>query len=178
MTDHVCALVGRFAGEVASIELGEGGVDVVEVEQRRAATIRSSASISTMPSISVPNMPRTLVAADGTARLRTRRSPRVAMTLDVMVSTPTSATARDVRDAPHRGHCRNPAPTTRRRSSVKMSSASSLRYCGPVPGREAREVSLVDRLAAFSSRRDRWAAVPRIARARRRGPPRRTSRSG
>ena len=37
MSDHVCAVVGRFAGEVAGIELRDGGVDVFEVEhdQRR-----------------------------------------------------------------------------------------------------------------------------------------------
>ena len=45
---------GRFAGEVAGIELGDGGVDVVEVETTIAA-IRSSASISTTASISTRN---------------------------------------------------------------------------------------------------------------------------
>ncbi len=37
----------RFTGEVTGIELFEGGVDVVEVEQG-AATTRLSASISTI----------------------------------------------------------------------------------------------------------------------------------
>ena len=37
---------GRFAGEVPSIEFGEGGVDVIKVEHDDAPTIRLSASIS------------------------------------------------------------------------------------------------------------------------------------
>ena len=50
MTDHVSRVGGRFAGEVPGVEFLEGGVDVVEVERDDRATIRSSASISTMPS--------------------------------------------------------------------------------------------------------------------------------
>ncbi len=37
---------GRFASEIAGVELFEGGVDVVGVERRRRPTSRSSASIS------------------------------------------------------------------------------------------------------------------------------------
>ena len=33
MTDQVCACGSRFAGEVPGIELREGGVDVVGIEQ-------------------------------------------------------------------------------------------------------------------------------------------------
>ena len=43
---------GRFAGEIAGVELLEGGVDVVESNQTRAE-IRFSASISIKPSTSV-----------------------------------------------------------------------------------------------------------------------------
>ena len=32
MTDHVRAWARRFAGEVPRVELGDGGVEVVEVE--------------------------------------------------------------------------------------------------------------------------------------------------
>ena len=37
---------GRFAGEVPSLEFGEGGVDVVGVEYTASRTIWSSASTS------------------------------------------------------------------------------------------------------------------------------------
>ena len=33
MTDHVCAYGCRFAGEVARVELREGGIEVVGVER-------------------------------------------------------------------------------------------------------------------------------------------------
>ena len=48
MTDHV-RMGGGLAGEVARVEFGEGGVDIVEVEPD-TSTIRSSASISRTPS--------------------------------------------------------------------------------------------------------------------------------
>ena len=39
--DRPCARVGgRFAGEVAGVELGDGGVEIVEVEHDRAAICR------------------------------------------------------------------------------------------------------------------------------------------
>ena len=85
---------GRFAGEVAGIELLEGGVDVVEVERdarrdpvrrRRSRRCRASRRRTRSGRWSRPEM-RT--------RLRARRSPRVAMTVDVMFAAPTSATAR------------------------------------------------------------------------------------
>ncbi len=59
-----------------------------------SATIRSSASISTMLSISVWNASGRWSRPEKRARVRTRRSPRVAMTVDVMFVTPMSAIAR------------------------------------------------------------------------------------
>ena len=57
---HACVR-GGFAGEVSSIELFERGVDVFGSNATRA-TIRSSASISTMLSNSMRNASDDLVA--------------------------------------------------------------------------------------------------------------------
>ena len=86
-------------------------------------------------------------------RLRTRRSPRVAMTVDVTLAIPRSAMACISAITASRPG-RIPAFTTRRRSSGEMSSASSLRHRVPVAGREARPEA-VGRSACgvFQSRR-------------------------
>ena len=116
---------GRFAGEVAGVEFLEGGVDVVEVERddvprsarRRRSRRRRAPRRRTRRAERRGSKART--------RARARRSPRVAMTVDVMVS---DADARRWLACPRCAAsrpCRTPAFTTRRRSSWTMSSASS-----------------------------------------------------
>ena len=168
---------GRFAGEVAGVELGEGGVDVVEVEQRRAPTIRSSASISTTSSTSVWNASGRVAIREVGHELRTRRSPRVAMTVDVTVVIPISAIARTFAISASRP-CRTPAFTTRRRSSMRKVVGQHLRHARPSRGpRSTSKSARTTWLAAFSSR-GAGRLSSRTSRARRRGLPRRIFRSG
>ena len=84
---------GRFAGEVSGVEFGDGGVEVLEVEHVTAA-IRSSRSVSTRPSTSATN-PWLAGRSAMRVRVRTRRSPRVAMTSTVNVRRP------EICDHPH-----------------------------------------------------------------------------
>ena len=87
-------ICGRFAGKVARVELGDGGLEVVGVERdarprsgrRRRSRLRHKSSTW--------NDSGSSSRRDNRERIRTRRSPRVAMTSDVAFVTPRSAAAR------------------------------------------------------------------------------------
>ncbi len=112
---------GRFAGEVAGVELREGGVEVVEVEHDARHDPSVGVDLDDAEQLGVET-PR---AAGRTSSTDTRasRSPRVAMASDVRLATPTSAVACMLAISASRP-CRIPAFTTRRRSSPQWSSAS------------------------------------------------------
>ncbi len=126
---------GGFAGEVAGVEFFEGGVDVVEVEQRRVprSARRRRSRRCRGHRRGTPRVARSLPES-GT--MRTRRSPRVAMTVDVDVLDP------DVGDRPQRRRSRRP---DRVGSGVHHASTivavmvvgQHLRHRVPVAGREA-----------------------------------------
>ena len=105
-----------------------------------------------MPSISVWNASGRWSRPEKRTRLRARRSPRVAMTSDVTVVTPTSATARMFAISAVRP-CRIPAFTTRRRSSAQHVVGQSSRAMAS-QSRAAKYAwkRSSTRLAAFSSR--------------------------
>ncbi len=84
--------------------------------------------------------------------MRARRSPRVAMTVDVMFATPTSATRSHVRDLAHRdraGFPRPPHDDDRRWKCRRPASPPSRPSRGP---RSALRSARTAWLAAFSSR--------------------------
>ena len=91
---------------------------------RRVPRSGCSASISTTLSTSALNSSVPIARSDPQIRVRARRAPRVAMTVTAMFAVPISATARIFAMWASRP-CRTPEFTTRRRSSVEMSSASS-----------------------------------------------------
>ena len=141
---------GRFAGEVAGIELRDGGVEVVEVEHddRRDP---SSALISTTPSTSTWNASGSWSSPEKRARREDEALAAGRDDVDVTFVTPRSAAARRFAISASRP-CRTPAFTTRRRSSLIMSSASISVDRVPVAGREVRQKRSSTWLAAFSSR--------------------------
>ena len=142
---------GRFAGEVSGVELLEGGVDVVEVER--------DARHDPLVGVDLDDAEH---LACGTPRAH-GRGPRSGYDEDEAFSagrndgrryglvTPTSAIARMFAISASRP-CRIPAFTTRRRSSLHMSSASISAIAVPVAGREVRQKRSHTWLAAFSSR--------------------------
>ena len=127
---------------------------------RRAPTIRSSALISTRPNTSVRNAsgPRSWSEKRMRARRRTRRSPRVAMTVDVMFVSPRSAIARMSAIWASRP-CRTPAPTTRRRIVTGKVVGQDLRHGGPVAGREVRQEALGHSACSVFQSRSRLAQL-------------------
>ena len=117
ITDHVCAWAAASPARYRASNSAKAASRSSESNTTRA-TIWFSASISETHSTLDPDR-------------RQRRSknrgrgarPRVAMTVDVKCATPTSATARWLAISASRP-CLTPAFTTRRRSSMEMSSAS------------------------------------------------------
>ena len=163
---------GRFAGEVAGIELREGGAESSGSNTTLAATGRRRRSRA-MRSTSVMNA-SAAVSAHEADTSEDRRSPRVATTADEYVD-PRSARARMLR-------YRHPDHAGSRRS--QPAGDRLLRYrrpilChrGPVPGREVlrsgRSLGSPHFPVAAPA-----AVAPRTARARRRGLPRRIARTG
>ena len=114
---------GRFAGEVSRVEFRDGGVEVVGVEHDERRDPLVGVDLDDAEHI-VRNASGRSSPRENRARLRTRRSPRVAMTSDV------AFVIAELGDRPQSlaisasRPCRMPAFTTRRRSSVEMSSAS------------------------------------------------------
>ena len=108
---------GRFAGEVAGIELLEGGVDVVGVELETGHR--------PVVGVDLDDAERLGVEGPGFEErdaARARRSPRVAMTVDVMsVANSVGCMFAICTSRPRQ----TPAFTTRRRSSVQRSSANN-----------------------------------------------------
>ena len=117
---------GRFAGEIAGIELGDGGRRSRRRQYEITATIRSSALIPAMVSISVRNASGPSSRPEKPRRARARRLPRVAMGVDVTFVVHSSANARSFAFSASRP-TKTPEPTIRRRSSLKKLSA---RTCG------------------------------------------------
>ena len=151
MTDHVCAWAAASPARYRASSSSKAASMSSRSNATRAA-IRSSASISTMPSTSVWNASGRWSPPEKRTRLRARRSPRVAMTVDVMSVTPRSAIARMFAISASRP-CRTPAFTHRdgdRRWKCRRPVSPPWRPSrGPrsTPG-SARPT----RLAAFSSR--------------------------
>ncbi len=107
---------GRFAGEVSGVEFGKGGVDVVGVEHDGADDPLLGVDLDDVEHLGVEDSPcsgrRTRADTN-----ETRRSPRVAMTADVMFIEPDVADHSHVSRSAASRPCRTPAFTTRRRSS-------------------------------------------------------------
>ncbi len=138
-----------------------------------AAASRPLWSISTMPTTSALTSPGVEPRTEERMRMSARRCPRVAMTVDVRRSNPTSATARMFVRWSARPR-KTPALTTRRRSAVQCPRPMS-RPSPPSRGprsspKNARPLGLPRFPIAVPA-----AAVPQIGRARRPGRPRRTA---
>ena len=142
MTDHVCAWAAaspaRYrassSSKAASMSSSVEHDDAPRSGRRRRSRRRRAPRCGTPRAAGRRPEKRT--------RLRTRRSPRVAMTVDVMFVTPTSAIARMFAISASRP-CRTPAFTTRRRSSCEHVVGQHLGHGVPVAGREARLEALV-----------------------------------
>ncbi len=76
---------GRFAGEVSGVELLEGGVDVVEVEHDARDDPLVGVDLDDAEHLGVERL-GPWSRPEKRIRLRARRSPRVAMTVDVQCS--------------------------------------------------------------------------------------------
>ena len=149
--DRPCVRVGgRFAGEVPGVEFFEGGVDVVEVERDARRDPLVGVDLDDAEHLGVERL-GSWSRSEKRIRQRARRSPRVAMTVDVMFVTPRSAMARMFAISASRP-CRMPAFTTRRRSSVQMSSASISAMASQSRAAKYARKRSNTRLAAFSSR--------------------------
>ena len=131
------------------------------------ATIRSSVSISTRPNTSVRNAPGPWSLREKWVRMRTRRSPRVAMMVDETFVIQRSTIVRMSAICASRP-CWIPAPTTPRRSSLQKSSASSSAMASQSCALKHRKVVLslglprspaVYRSAEFVEPRDRGVEV-------------------
>ncbi len=142
---------GRFAGEVPGVELGEGGVEVVEVEHDARRDPIVGVDLDEAEHLGV-ELPRVRIAARERDTNEARRSPRVAMTVDVMFVTPT----------PRRSHVRDLGISTVSDSGVHHPTAIvGGKVVGQylVPWRPSRGPRRCARkrssawLAAFSSRR-------------------------
>ncbi len=83
---------GRFAGEVPGVEFLEGGVDVVGVECDAGHDSFVGVDLDDVEQLVIERVGRWSSPTDRT-RLRARRSPRVAMAVDVIFVAPTSAVA-------------------------------------------------------------------------------------
>ena len=84
---------GRLAREVARVELLEGGFEVVDIEQDVGRDLIVGVDLDDVET-SLSNGSGA-VAEDKYSWMRTKRSPRVAMTVDVMFS------AAELGDGPH-----------------------------------------------------------------------------
>ena len=132
---------GRFAGEVPGVELGDGGVEVVEVEHDDRHDPLVGVDLDDVEDLGVERL-GPLVALEYRARLRTRCSPRVAMTVDVTSVTPRSAIAAHL--------CDHGIPTV---SDARVYHSTAIvagnvvgQHLGhrvPVAGREVRPDALV-----------------------------------
>ena len=167
---------GCLAGEVSSVEFGEGGVDVVDVELRRAPTTRLSASISTTVSTSSWNA-STAGSRSRNAMRRGRGAPRGSQPRSTSTGLPDLGDRSHVRD--HR-HLDRVGPRRSRRDDDRLMKRR--RRVVP-PWRPSRGPRSTPGIAQPSGLPRSPAAAPavavrRSARARRRGLPRRTSRSG
>ena len=147
----MCAIRRRLTGEVAGVELGEGGVDVVEVEQNARRESVVGVDFDDGQQLDAERL-GTLFAARSVVRVRARRSPRVAMTNDSVFSTPTSTTARKFAIWASRPRWMPPL-TTRRRSSLQLSSATISAIASQSRAAKYALKRTYIRLAAFSSRR-------------------------
>ena len=167
---------GSFAGEVSGVELFEGSVDVVRVEHDACRDPVVGVDLEDAERLDVERIGPLVSAREARTRVRARRSPRVAMTVDAICATPRSARARMVATSTSRP-CWIPAFTTRRRSSVEVSSANS-----SVIAAQSRWAKCASCRSPIGS--PRFPAVApavaarRTSRGRRRGPPRRRFRSG
>ena len=85
ITDQVCAHRRRFAGEVSGVEFLEGGIDVVEVEHDTRHDPLVGVDLDDAEGI---DDERLGVTARKRTRMRARRSPRVAMTVDASYREP------------------------------------------------------------------------------------------
>ena len=81
---------GRFVGEIARVEFREGGVDVIESEPDDGHDPTVGTDLDDVDHFRLERR--------GADPLRTRRSPRVAIAVDVTVVTPSSARISLVRD--------------------------------------------------------------------------------
>ena len=116
---------GRFAGEVSGVELREGGVDVVGVEHDVRHDPLVGIDLGDAEHFGVERLGPLIAARE--VRVRARRSPRVAMTVESRFVTPRSAIARMSAISASRP-CRIPALTTRRRSSSEIVVGQQLRH--------------------------------------------------
>ena len=143
----------RFAGEVSGVELLDGGVDVVEVEHDERRDPLVGVDLDDVEHLGV-ELRRALVAdARSVIRMRTRRSPRVAMTVDVTFVGP------DVGDRAHvcdLGISTVSDPGVHDPTAIVSGKVvgQHLRHRVPVAGREVRQEAL-DHLACrvFQPRR-------------------------
>ena len=140
-TDHACAWAAASPARYRASSSSKAASMSSRSNSTRAA-IRLSASISTTPSTSVWNASGRWSRPAKRARLRARRSPRVAMTVDVDVRRPRRRRWPACLRSRHLGRVGRRALTTRRRSSIEMSSASISRHRVPVARREARPEAL------------------------------------
>ena len=165
---------GGFAGEVPGVEFREGGVDVVGVEHDARHDPLVGVDLDDVERLDVERLGA--VAAEKQIRLRARRSPRVAMTVSRICWPQCRRWPACLAISASRP-CRIPAFTTRRRSSTEHVVGQDLRHGVPVAGREVRQKRSYTCLPRFPAAVPAAAAL-RTARARRRGLPRRISRSG
>ena len=164
MTDHACAWWRRFAGEVAGIELFESCVDVVDVEPDVGHDPLVRVELGEVEWLELESPSRRSRFGER-VRVRARRWPRVAMTVKaILPARPGSAMARMFAMTVSRPF-RKPRFTTRRRSSVKLSSAMvSASASQSRAAKYAKERSLA-RLAVFSSLRVGRLSSSKLARA-------------
>ena len=101
---------GRFASEVPGIEFLEGGVDVVEVEHNACHDLAFGVDLGEAKNAREA-LDRSIQPSKIGVRPRTRRRPRIAITVGVKFVTPTSASARTFAISASRP-CLTPAFTT------------------------------------------------------------------
>ena len=145
----MCARKRPLRRRGSALELGDGGIDVVEVEYDVAAISFVGVDLDDAERI---DMERLGLAVAARKRCeRGRGAPAGRDDGRRYVHGADVGGGLQVRD---RGisTSRTPAFTTRRRSSMDMSSASSLGEGIPVAGRKVRHVALDHLACAFSSR--------------------------